>query len=151
MNDDAAELARYTARSKHKDRYIMEINKDAKKDAKWVDVTDRYNALEEQYGEPTRKPILYGWDRWMTAMEGPAVDDLAGRSYTLMELHDAVSDWLFCLDYDDLKDDFNLHYSMIRDISYDFDTLTELYKKLWELRETRPELKHTKPYWKEDN
>lgn len=140
MTNDAAEIARFTARLKTKATRIKVVEP--------VNMNDRYNALEEKYGEPTRVPQLYGWDRWMATFQGPAVDDLAGRSYTLMELHEAVTVWLFDLGYDDLKDELDLRYDIINDIPCDFDTLTELYKKLWNLREERSELSHTKPYWK---
>jgi hypothetical protein len=89
--------------------------------------------IEEKYGESTRVPIRQGGDRWMAVFEGAAADDLAGRSYTVLELQEVIRMWAASVK--------RIH-KQLSETSWEIEKLEEQYKYLYKIDSEKEDLEY---------
>jgi hypothetical protein len=92
-------------------------------------------------------PALVGEERWLAQIEGGAVDDLAGRTFTNIQLHDVVGGWMDRI-HDSVLEDIGIEkYSLKSNpLPIELEVLIDLYTKMWDAKEsTHTEI--VEPYW----
>lgn len=113
----------------HREKYLEQMNIELEIETKYLD---------PQYGEASRVSALTGGERWLAQIEGYGADDLAGRSFTITEIHKTVTNWLVMSDPADAEKILP-GFTNALSIPFEIEELQRIYKSLWKFYVENPD------------